>query len=99
VAHGFEGRPDLAHGGGAGLEFPSPGDSRLLTVRRGPGRGRRGRGRRGSPFLKVATALVAAREVVEEARALEDERLDLDDVLVRLAVKILAYDQATTTTP
>jgi hypothetical protein len=43
--------------------------------------------------------LVAAREVVEEARALEDERLDLDDVLARLIVKILAYDQATTTTP
>jgi hypothetical protein len=40
--------------------------------------------------------LAAAREVVEEARALEDERLDLTEVLARLAEKVAAYDQAAT---
>jgi hypothetical protein len=37
--------------------------------------------------------LAAAREVVEEPRALEDERLDPADVLARLAEKVAAYDR------
>lgn len=40
--------------------------------------------------------LAAAREVVEEARALEGDRLDPSDVLARLAEKVGAYDQAVT---
>ncbi len=38
--------------------------------------------------------LAAALEVVEEARALEDERLDPADVLARLADRVAAHDQA-----
>ena len=37
--------------------------------------------------------LAAAREVVEEARTLEDERLDPSDVLARLAEKVATYDR------
>jgi hypothetical protein len=43
--------------------------------------------------------LAAAREVVQEARALDDERLDLADVLARLAERVATYDEAVSHQP
>jgi hypothetical protein len=41
----------------------------------------------------LLTELAAARPVVSEARALEDDRLDETDTLARLSLAVAAYDR------